>query len=134
MSHSRQNMVSVLGKKTMQISDPKQLANEIASFLIDERLGDSCESIMRDVMQYRADHGLVEATAVSAYPLNAQVLSDVESIIYEQYPNASSVIINQKVDTTLIGGVRIDLPNQQLDLSTRAQLNKFKRLTGFGKE
>jgi F0F1-type ATP synthase delta subunit len=34
----------------------------------------------------------------------------------------------------VIGGVRLSLANQQLDLSVESKLNKFKQLTAAGKE
>jgi F0F1-type ATP synthase delta subunit len=44
--------------------------------------------------------------------------------------------VTEVLDPEVLGGVRLSLANQQLDLSVEAKLNKFKQLTltGSGKE
>lgn len=83
-------------------------------------------------MQYRADRGIVEITAVDARPLNDSVKSDIENLIKGLFPNSKQIIISEKIDTNVIGGVRLELANQQLDLSIRSKLNRFKQLTIAG--
>jgi F0F1-type ATP synthase delta subunit len=76
---------------------------------------------------------VVELTAVSAHELDTKVVDDIKSKISQAYPGAKDFIINQQLDPSVVGGVRLELANQQLDLSVRNKLNAFKQLTGGDK-
>jgi F0F1-type ATP synthase delta subunit len=88
-------------------------------------------SLLRDILQYRAERGHIEATAVSAYGLSEQVINDIEQILRSEYPKAKSITIDKEYDPELVGGLKLKLANQQLDLSVQSKLNKFKRLTAL---
>lgn len=134
MKTPRHAVAIALAKRSMQSSDLKGLSGEIAAYLLDERRTGELDSLIRDIMQYRADHGIVEVVAVTAHPLNATVRVDIEKQIKHLYPAATSVVITERHDKRVIGGVRLELANQQLDLSVRNKLNHLKQLTAAGKE
>ena len=112
-----------------RMSDPK-LATEVAAYLIAEKRTAELDSLARDLAQYRADtSGVVEVEAVSVHPLTADAKVHIKTTISEIYPTAKEIIITERRDPTVLGGVRLELANQQLDLSARAKLNHFKQLT-----
>ncbi len=82
---------------------------------------------MRDVMLYRQEHGCIEAVAISAHELTPEVLSDIKNMLLDHFENAKVVTLDQRIDETVIGGIRIELPNEVLDLSIKSKLNLFKR-------
>ncbi len=129
MTQSRHHMAEVIGEKTMHISDTKQLAGEIAAYLMAEKQTHQLQSLIRDIIQYRSDHGIVEATAVSVSPLPAEVMKDVQTLLETEYPQAKHITVRQRQDADVVGGIRIDLANEQLDMSVQSKLNIFKRLT-----
>lgn len=134
MKTPRTRLAKTIADKTAAGSDTKQLSREIAAYLLSERRVSELDSIMRDVQDDRAQAGTVEVIASSAYPLNAEVVSEIESQVSRVYPNAKQIIVTPLIDQNIIGGVRLELPNQQLDLSVEAKLNKFKQLTSTGKD
>lgn len=107
----------------------KQLSREVAAYLLENGRVGELDSLLRDVQQQRANAGTVEATAVSAYPLTDKVRSDIKAQVKAVAPGAKSIIISEQLDPDMVGGVKIELVNQQLDLSIRSKLNKFKQLT-----
>lgn len=121
-------LASVIGEKTLEVSDPTSLASAVGSYLAEERLGIDLSILMREVMQYRFKKGLIEATVISAHELTPAVLSDIEAMLRRHYQNVKSVALVTKIDPNLVGGVRIELPRDVLDLSVRGKLNQFKRL------
>lgn len=129
MTHERHHLAEIIGDKTMHITDSKQLAQEIAAYLLLENKVDQLDSLMRDVMNYRAERGIVEANLVSAHTLSDADIDDVKAILREEYPDASSFTLDQRIDPAVVGGVKIELPGEQLDLTIRDQLNTFRRLT-----
>lgn len=134
MKQSRHHLVEVIAQRTMKVRDTKKLAQEMAAYLLFEHQTANLESLVRDILQYRAEHGDLEVTAVSAHEFNHQVEADIRKLLKQTHPDARTVDINHELDPTVVGGLRLDLANEQLDLTTRGKLNKFKRLTGAGKE
>lgn len=134
MKPTRHQLAETIGRKTMGVVDMKTLAMEVAAYLIAEQQVAEFDSLIRDIMQYRADNGVVEVTAVSAHQLDDQNTADISELLKASYPDATTIRINQAIDPEVLGGVRINFPNEALDMTTQSKLNKFKRLTGAGKE
>lgn len=128
MKIPRSDLVPVLDKLSAGLP-AKKFAREVAGYLLDENRTGELDSLARDLIGYRAKNGVVEATAVSAHELSAVALKQVKQKIKQLYPGARQILINQRIDQNQIGGVRLEFPDQQLDLSLRAKLNKFKQLT-----
>jgi F0F1-type ATP synthase delta subunit len=131
---SRRHLAEVIGERTLHVRESKKLAREVAAYLLDTHHTADLESLLRDVMEYRARHGVVEATAVSAHELTDAVIQDIERILKQEYPNAKQVRVVTKLDPSVVGGVRVELANEQLDLTVRDRLDTFKRLTADIKE
>lgn len=134
MKIPRHQIAAELAQRTLGTLDVKAFATEVAAYLLDTGRTGELDSLLRDIMQYRAEHGIVEVIAASAHPLTAEVKADIEAKVKAMYPDAKQIIISEVQDDSVIGGVRLDLANEQLDLSVRAKLNHFKQLTLAGKE
>lgn len=112
----------------------KELSREVAAYLLENGRVGELDSLLRDVQQQRSEAGVVEATVVSAHPLAGKILSGVKAQIGLAYPKAKQIIINEQLDPEVVGGVKIEFPEQRLDLSVRSKLNKFKQLTAVGEK
>jgi F0F1-type ATP synthase delta subunit len=124
----RHTLASVIAGK-LTAGNEKKLAREAAAYLLSEKRSGELDSLLRDVEQYRADNGVVEVVAVSAFPLDAKARKEIEAKIREVYPQAKQVMITERIDADQLAGVRLELANQQLDLTIRTKLNQFKQLT-----
>jgi len=133
MKTPRTRIAQVIANRTLQSGATDALVHEVAAYVLAERRVGELNSLMRDVQEDWAQAGQVEVLAASAHPLSAEVHQDIESQIKTIYPNAKRIIVTEVLDPEVIGGVRLSLANQQLDLSVEAKLNKFKQLTA-GKE
>ena len=129
MKTPRHIVAATLAQKSLGKLDERSFAIEIAAYLMAERRTAELDSLLRDIMQYRADHGIVEVIATSAHRLDALAKKDIEAQVRALYRSAKRVIITPQHDDSVIGGVRLELANQQLDLSVRNKLNRFKQLT-----
>ncbi len=103
-------------------TDLTVLSREIAAYLLGEGRTGELDSIMRDVMQIRADRGLVEVIAVDAFPLTDQVYKEITTLLHDILPDAKDIIISERRDNTIVGGTRLILANQQLDVSVRCKI------------
>jgi F0F1-type ATP synthase delta subunit len=128
----RHQIAQVLAERSLGRVNTKAFSDQIAAYLLHERRTADVEPLLRDIMQYRADHGIVEVIAVSAHSLSASVREDIERQVRTIFPDAKQIIISEELQPEVVGGVRLELPNQQFDLSVRAKLSRFKQLTTRG--
>jgi len=131
---ARHHLAEVIAERTLHVRDTRKLAREVAAYLLDTRQTGQLESLLRDIMEYRAQHGVVEATAISAHDLDATVIKDLQQILKDEHPKAKSTHITPRLDPSVVGGVKLQLANEQLDLTVRGRLDTFKRLTTAIKE
>jgi F0F1-type ATP synthase delta subunit len=134
MKVARTRIVRAVADLTLQQGDSKQLSREVAAYLLSERRTGELDSLLRDIQHDWAQAGHVEVIAASAFPLTETIRTDITKRIEALYPDAKEVVINEVHDPAVIGGVRLSLPDQQLDLSIRTRLNRFKQLATQGKD
>jgi F0F1-type ATP synthase delta subunit len=129
MKIRRTRISQAIADKTLKQGVSKRFSQEIAAYLLTERRTGQLDSILRDVQGDWARVGRVEVIASSAHPLTSAVKADITRQIRRLYPKARKIIVTEVRDPGVIGGVRLNLADQQLDLSVQAKLNKFKQLT-----
>jgi len=134
MKTPRTRIAQTIADKTLAGSDSRKLGQEIAAYLLSERRTNELNSLLRDVQADWAEAGYVEVLAGSAHELTAANKAEIRRQVERLYPDAKQIIITHVHDPEVIGGVRLSLANQQLDLSVEAKLNKFKQLTISGKD
>jgi F-type H+-transporting ATPase subunit delta len=125
---------TVCADKTLSAGFSKEYAKEIAAYLLSEgRIGE-VDSLLRDVQAEWAEQGYVEVLARTAHSITDDEKEEIKRQVGVLYPAAKQIVVTEVADPQVIGGVRLSLANQQLDLSVEAKLNKFKQLTAAGKE
>jgi F0F1-type ATP synthase delta subunit len=134
MKTSRTRIAKTIAARTLAGDVPKDYARELAAYLLAEGRVDELDSLMRDVQADWAKQGYVEVIARSAHALSSETKADITKRVQEIYPTANKIVVTEVADPEVVGGVRLSLAGQQLDLSVEAKLNKFKQLTGAGKE
>jgi F0F1-type ATP synthase delta subunit len=134
MKQPRTKISKVIADKTLKGGISEQLAKEVAAYLLSANRTRELNSILRDVQVTWAEAGHVEVTAFSAHPLSAEIRDEIKRQVGKLYPTAKQIQVIEEHDSSVIGGVRLELPNQQLDLSVAAKLSKLKQLTMSGKD
>lgn len=106
------------------------LAGSVAAYLVESGKTAEVNSLERDIMQQIAEKtGTVEVTAITAHKLSQKELDGIARKIMKADASAKTVVINQTIDRSVVGGVRLEFPNQLLDLSVSAKLSKLRQLT-----
>ena len=129
MKARRTRIAQVVAGRTLKSGISRRLSRDVAAYLLSEGRTGELESIVRDVQADWADAGIVEVVASSAYPLTAALRTDIRRKTAKLYPGAKRIIVTPRHDPEVIGGVRLDFADRQLDLSVEAKLNRFKQLT-----
>lgn len=132
MAFARNDLAKIVGDKLQSNRSSRELAQEIAAYLMEENRVSDLESLMRDVMAYRQHNGIVEAEVASAHPLDEATIRQVKQLLGDKFPNAKKIIVHQHIDQTIVGGMTISLANEKLDMSIKSQLDTFRRLTTEG--
>jgi F0F1-type ATP synthase delta subunit len=133
MKVPRYQLAEVLGQRSLSSFNTKEFSQEIAAYLLDEGRVSDLDSLIRDIMDYRASHGIIEVRASSAHELTETIKEDIIAQVKRSHPEAKTIIVSPIRDPEVIGGVKLELPNEQLDLSVRAKLSRFKQLTTAGR-
>lgn len=128
MKAPRNAVAKVINQK-LSTADSKKAAQDIAGYLLAEKRVGELDSLMRDIQQLRAEQGTLEVTALSAHELDKHSLEEIKTLLNKKFPGTKKIIINQILDADVVGGVRLVMANDQLDLSIRYKLSKFKQLT-----
>ncbi len=100
----------------------KRLSEMLAAYLVQNRRSGELDSIMREVMRQReTNNGTVEITATSAFKLNDATKKAISTLL-----GAENTIINEVINPEMLGGVRLETSEKQLDLTVRNRLNRLK--------
>ena len=128
MKAPRSAIAKVINQK-LDKADAKKAAEDIAGYLLAEKRVGELDSLMRDLQQIRSDQGAVEVNALSAHELDQNSINEIKTLIKKKFPGTNQIIINKIIANDVVGGVRLVMANQQLDLTIRYKLSKFKQLT-----
>ena len=122
---SRINSAQLAGYAVNRLTDgvtTAQVAAEIASVLIDERRTRDVAAVLRAIEKELAARGKVQVTVTSAHEVSDAVKMRLASLLGVDNPVFDTVI-----DSSVIGGVKAQAGEKQIDLTARARLNKFKQ-------
>ena len=134
MKTPRVRIARVIAKRTQTGGLDKAEAKSIAAYLLAEGRVSELDSLLRDISQDWAENGYVEVRASSAHELSPRVKTDIEREARKIYPAAKRVEITEIRRPDIIGGVKLEFANSQLDMSVESDLNRFKNIAVNGKD
>jgi F-type H+-transporting ATPase subunit O len=77
----------------------------------------------------KATRGEVDAKIISAAPLNKTQLNEIQNAMKTQVPSNKTVIIEEVVDPTIVGGLQVQIGDQFLDLSVKSRIDEISRIS-----
>ena len=125
----RSNLAEYIVASVEDNMNSKKLAKNVAEYLLDSRKASELESVLRDVVNLRAANGFVEVDAYSTHKLSDSEIKDIKTTVKNHYDNTKTVVVNNLIDEDLVGGVKLYIGSDRLDLSIKNKLNKFRELT-----
>ena len=104
----------------------QKAVKELAALVLEYRLHSQVDEILADISQeYARVHGIVEAEARTAFPLSEELKHTLSERV-KASTGAKKVILHEEIDTTLLGGVIVNAPDMELDLSLKTKLAKLR--------
>ena len=103
-------------------ANEKDVATSLAAYLIDTRRTSELELIVRDIDYQLSERGIVLASVISAYTLSDATKKMITDMITDT-TGAKTIELEEHIDPSVLGGVRIDIPGRQLDGTIARRLN-----------
>lgn len=99
---------------------------QIAAFLIEERRTREADVLVREIESELAHRGHIIADVYSAHALTASVRQSIERLLAEHYAG-DDITLRAVLDSTLLGGVRVETSDAEYDGSLRARVTTLKQ-------
>ena len=119
---SRRRVASYLAEGL--VSARKQRVDEVAAWLVGAHKTRTAGLIARDVAELLARDGYVTAIVTTARPLSDQAVQQIEHQV-KTATGATTVELARQVDPDVIGGLKIELPDAELDATVRTKLTNL---------
>ncbi|MES2631020.1 MAG: F0F1 ATP synthase subunit delta [Patescibacteria group bacterium] len=103
----------------------KKVVLQLAAFLVDTRRTKELPLIIRDIEYYLAEAGSVSGVITTAFDLTAETKKAIEKYVKEQ-TGAKTVELDNIIDPTVLGGVKVSIPGHELDATVRRNLTILK--------
>lgn len=119
-SLSRQKIARYVADE-MVAGRTKAVTQELAAYLLETGRTDEAEAIVRTVHEQLETDGRVYARVTSASPLTAPQKAAVKSLL-----QADTVELDETVDASVIGGIRLETPSRVLDATIARRLHTLR--------
>lgn len=73
-------------------------------------------------------NGIVQLVVRTPIPLREKEIQDIRTFVYTQYPKSQKVILEERQDKNLVGGVVLEMGDERFDMSIRKKYDQFKRI------
>lgn len=96
------------------------------TFLHDKRLLGKSKKILEELEKIvNKEEGSLKVKIHSRHKLSKQNIDEIENFIKERY-KVKSVIIDEKEDEKLLGGVKIEVGDEVMDLTLKNKIHKLQ--------
>lgn len=100
-----------------QIAAGKNVIHDLAGLLVTDGRTREVELLVRDIEAALSDRGIVVATVTSAHSLGEDIKRAIAGLV-----DSKDLKLREKIDDSVIGGLRIDLPGQRFDDTIKHKL------------
>jgi F-type H+-transporting ATPase subunit delta len=118
---SRRKIALYVTEQLLAGKKQKAVMKEVAAFLVETRRMRELDLVIRDIEGELANHGIVVADVLSAYPLAGELKKEVGKLV-----GAKDLQLRETVDPQVLGGMRIHVPGKRFDGTIRHKLAALK--------
>lgn len=128
---SRRALAKIVAAKLLRSgSDSRQVMQELAAFLVVNKMTDDADVIMNNIAVELLDQaGLLTVEVTSAHGLTDEARDRLKEFLAKK-TGAQSVQLHEIVDVALIGGLTAMTPSADLDASVRGTLRQLTAIAG----
>lgn len=122
---SRRKLAAYVADRLATGKDGRPVFRELAAYLIDSHREREYELVARDIETALLERGTAIATVLSARKLSTDAKRAIEQLITSEYDNVKHIHLREVIDEQVLGGVKLSLPDRQLDATALAKLEKL---------
>jgi F-type H+-transporting ATPase subunit delta len=122
---SRRTIAKYIADQLITEADSDTLIQQLAAYLVDTRRTKELSLIVRDIQYFMAEAGTVSGVVTTATALPADTKKAVEAYV-KQHTGAKTVSLENSIDASVLGGVKISIPGRELDATITHSLNILK--------
>ncbi|MEI7918157.1 MAG: F0F1 ATP synthase subunit delta [Candidatus Saccharibacteria bacterium] len=122
---SRRKIASYYAKSLIDGVDAKQLAKQLAGYLIESKRIKEQQLIISDIEYQLSLRGVVVANVTSAHELDELTKTAIEKLV-RQNINADDVQLRAEIDASLLGGLRLEFAGSEIDTTIARRLTALK--------
>lgn len=122
---SRRSLATHVATHLVDGKPSKQIAEQLAAYLITSRRTSELNLIIRDIQSSLAEQGHIAGTVTSAHELNDTTMKAIKAFAKDK-TGANQVSLEQTVDEAVLGGIKLEIPGYELDTTVARKLNVLK--------
>jgi len=123
---SRRQLAAYAADQLLDGRGPRALSKELAAVLVHSKRANQAE-LLADDIAYELESGgwAANATVTTAHELSEQLRKDIVSFVKKSV-DVKEVIIDEVIDESVIGGVRVDTAGHSWDKTLRRKLTQVQ--------
>jgi F-type H+-transporting ATPase subunit delta len=125
MKASRRVLARYIADQLKNGKNRNSVIESLAAYVVEHRMKADIELIVADIARNLAEHGHIEATVTTAHPLDTSLKQAVVEYV-TRIESASDVVVTERVDKALLGGVIIETPRRRYDASLSTKLKRLR--------
>ena len=122
MTVSRRRVAAYLADGLM--SDRAHRIDQVAAWMVTRKRRHQTSLLVRDLASVLSQRGYLTATVTTARPADPATVSRLSTFV-QTHTSATAVELTSTVDNALIGGLKLTLPDTELDASVATKLQTF---------
>ncbi len=120
---SQRRLAAYVAGQLLASGDKKRLIKELAAYLIETGRVRDLNQVVAAIEEALASRGAVVATVTTARPLSPE---NKQAIVKQFTPTGAKLYIREQIDSSVIGGFKIELPGSQFDGTVIHKLTTLK--------
>lgn len=122
---SRRKLADYIASQIVNDGNIRLCLTQIAAYLVRYNRVNEVDLVVRDVFTSLQNKGIVYAELVTKNEISSDLQSIIEKFVKDK-TNCSSVVLNNKLDSTILSGLIVNLPDAVLDITSNRKLHLFK--------
>ncbi len=122
---SRRKLANHVADKLAAGENASAVLRELAAYLLDTKRASEAELLVRAIEEALLLRGTALVTTTSARPLSIEATADIKAMVKAKYEHVQQVELREIIDQSVLAGVKITLPDMQLDTTAKTTLEKL---------
>lgn len=102
----------------------RDISKQLAAYLVESKRTREATLFVRDIETALSDRGVLLANIASSRELTTDAKATLEKYL-THVTKAKEIHLRPSVEPSLLGGVRIETPDQRIDMTLRHKLNQL---------